>query len=127
MERPGRCYPAAVLVEPAIACFGRFDSLDSRTTTSAILGKPSLEIQSSRGLAYDFFPFREQTHPPGVASAPVFARYVRDQPLLIENLLEGKRQVARIDDQPVDLDHPNHRIVSQSARQGPIRIHMERR
>ncbi len=23
MERPGRCYPAAVLVEPAIACFGR--------------------------------------------------------------------------------------------------------
>jgi len=59
VERPGRCYPAAVLVEPAIACFGRFESLDSLATTSAILEKPLLEIQrlSCRGLAYDFFRF----------------------------------------------------------------------
>jgi len=39
VERPGRCYPAAVLVEPAIACFGRVG--DKRV----ILEKPSLEIQ----------------------------------------------------------------------------------
>jgi len=27
VERPGRCYPAAVPVEPAIACFGRVKTL----------------------------------------------------------------------------------------------------
>ena len=30
VERPGRCYPAAVLVEPAIAYFGRLKALCCR-------------------------------------------------------------------------------------------------
>jgi hypothetical protein len=36
MERPGRCYPAAVLVEPAIACFGRLRLLYMLMPVSSI-------------------------------------------------------------------------------------------
>ncbi len=42
LERPGRCYPAAVPVEPVIAYFGRFVLL---TETAAILEQALPESQ----------------------------------------------------------------------------------
>jgi hypothetical protein len=46
VERPGRCYPAAVLVVPAIACFGRLRLLYVLGTVAVILKKASPESQS---------------------------------------------------------------------------------
>ena len=49
MERPGRCYPAAVLVEPAIACFGRLRLLYILTPISSIfLRSAQIVVQQMR-------------------------------------------------------------------------------
>jgi hypothetical protein len=47
VERPGRCYPAAVLVEPAIACFGRVRALCVLWINRGILQEHLPESQSS--------------------------------------------------------------------------------
>ncbi len=48
VERPGRCYPAAVLVEPAIACFGRVRALVRVGDQRVILEMPLPEFQSGQ-------------------------------------------------------------------------------
>jgi hypothetical protein len=51
MERPGRCYPAAVLVEPAIACFGRVSTGDCRDALAGIPAWPHERTSDEDGAA----------------------------------------------------------------------------
>src|SRR6266436_469150 len=47
---------------------------------------------------------------------------IRNQPLVEGNLLHFPGSMANVHHEPVDLKHPHHRVVVQTARQCPVRV-----